>query len=90
MRIGRPVSIQAPAYYAGWYAASPRVIHVRARDERRAALTLPPQVTGDAARLTLFMAQTMRAPHALDPAAGHAAYALAQRDSESILLQIDA
>ena len=90
MRIGSPVSIQRPAYYAGWYGAPARVIHVRARDERRAALTLPPQITGDAAQLTLFMAQTMREARPLDPAAGHAAYALAQRDTESILLQIDA
>ncbi|BCW90106.1 hypothetical protein sos41_32740 [Alphaproteobacteria bacterium SO-S41] len=90
MRIGSPVSIQAPAYYAGWYGASPRVIHVRARDERRAALALPPQVTGDAAQLTLFMAQTLREPSPLDAAVGRKAYALAQRDDDSILLQVDA
>lgn len=90
MRIGSPVSIQRAAYYTPWYGAPPRVVQVRAREERRAAPTLPPAPVGDAARLTLFIAQTLRAPRAIDLAASHAAYGAVDRADESILISLDA
>ena len=90
MRIGSPVSIQRPVYYAGWYGMPPRPSQVRTREDRRVAPTLPPAAMGDAAQLTLFIAQTLREPQPIDLAASHTAYAAVDRADESILISVDA
>lgn len=88
MRIGSPVSIQRPAYYAGLFAVRGRAGRETPRAPRRIAPTLPPQRCGDAAALTLFAVQAMAEPRPLDAAAAHAAYARAQRDDEAILVRL--
>jgi len=59
MRLSGPISVQRPRPAPGWTAYGPRVVYVRAAEPPpHIAPTLPPQQRGDAACLTLIMAQT--------------------------------
>ncbi|MFT3810831.1 MAG: hypothetical protein QM698_13005 [Micropepsaceae bacterium] len=59
MRVSGPISVQRARPAPGWTAYGPRVVHVVvAEPPPRIAPTLPPQQRGDAACLTLVMAQT--------------------------------
>ena len=58
MRISGPISVQRTRPAPGWTGYGPRCVYVRVVDEPvRVAPTLPPQQRGDAACLTLVMAQ---------------------------------
>ena len=59
MRLSGPISVQRTRPAPGWTAYGPRVVYIReAEPAPRIAPTLPPQQRGDAACLTLIMAQT--------------------------------
>lgn len=60
MRISGPISVQRPRPSPGWSAYGPRIVVLQAPEPPpRIAPTLPPQQRGDAASLTLLMAQTL-------------------------------
>ena len=60
MRISGPISVQRTRPAPGWTAYGLRVVCVVAHQETaHAAPILPPQQRGDAACLTLLMAQTL-------------------------------
>lgn len=81
MRLSGPISVQRARPAPGWNTYGMRVVLVRAAEPPpHIAPTLPPQQRGDAACLTLIMAQTF---------AGEArragSYAVAERDDAPIL-----
>ena len=81
MRLSGPISVQRARPAPGWNTYGMRVVLVRAAEPPpRAALTLPPQQRGDAACLTLIMAQTFAGE---TRRAG--SYAVAERDDAPIL-----
>ncbi len=60
MRISGPISVQRARPAPGWTAFGPRIVCLcTAQEPARVAATLPPQQRGDAACLTLVMAQTL-------------------------------
>lgn len=62
MRVNGLISAQRARLAPGWSACGPRIVLVRAEPPGpRIAPTLPPQQRGDAACLTLVMAQTFGA-----------------------------
>ncbi len=59
MRVSGPISVQRPRPAPGWTAYGSHVVYLRAAEPPpRVAPALPPQQRGDAACLTLIMAQT--------------------------------
>jgi hypothetical protein len=77
MRIERAISLQRAGYAPGGLGVWPyRAAQPLPQPERRAAArALPPRRLGDAAQLTLLMAQTLSGERRADNAAAHRAYA---------------
>jgi hypothetical protein len=57
MRITGLISAQRPGPPKGWTHAGLRVVHLTVQSAQPSAPTLPPPPKGDAAHLTLMMAQ---------------------------------
>jgi hypothetical protein len=77
MRVESSISLQRVGYTPGGLGVwPPRVVQPQRRIERRtAARALPPQRLGDAAQLTLLMAQSLAGDRELDVRMARRAYA---------------
>jgi len=84
MRIASSISIQRPGLSPSGYGVwPPRIAHpVPAPERRSAARALPPQRLGDAAQLTLLMAQAISGVRDADRLGALKAYTLSD-DAES-------
>lgn len=85
MRIASSISIQRPGLSPSGYGVwPPRIVHaVPAPERRSAARALPPQRLGDAAQLTLLMAQAISGERTSDRLGAAKAYAPAE-DAEPV------
>lgn len=88
MRITGLISAQRPGPPRGWTEAGVRSVHVIVQAGVNAALALPPQTRGDAAHLTLMMAQVYGATQA--PSSASAAGYGTQPPARASLFRVDA